>query len=461
MSDVDVVVVGGGVSGLAAAARLADRGRGVVVVEASERVGGKLRSHTVGGLRLEAGAESLLARRPEGLALVERAGRRGDLVHPATSGAGVWLDRLLPLPRSQLLGIPTDLDDPQLTDLVGDDAVATMRREAPFAIVGADEAVGSVIRRQLGDTVVDVAVEPLLGGVYAGRADDISVDMAVPGLLDAAQRTGSLVGGARSLRDASAKAAEDATPGHAFASIRGGLGSLGDSLVEAAGLQVRHGVRASAVRATNRGWCVELADGTAIDTDAVIVAVPSFEAMELLAGVSPEAVEIGRALEYASVALITTVFAHDAVTALPGGTGFLVPPMTGRLVKASTFVSQKWGWVRETAPDREVLRFSVGRHGDRRGLDLDDEALTREVLDEVSELLGIVADPLASDVTRWTRSLPQYRVGHRERVASVRRRLPRGLAVAGAAWDGVGIPACIASGWAAADAVEPGLVTRS
>ena len=461
MSDVDVVVVGGGIAGLAAASRLADQGADVLIVEVSNRVGGKLRTHTVGGLALEAGAESLLARRPEGLAVVERAGRRGDIVHPATTGAGIWLDELRPLPRHQLLGIPTDLDDRQLANLVGVDAVSAMRTEPDWVSTVTDETVGGVVRRQLGDAVVDVMVEPLLGGVYAGRADEISLDMAVPGLLASAQHEGSLVAGARALRHRSARAVEDATPGHVFASIRGGLGSLGDSLVAASGLRVRCGVDVVGLEPVGEEWRVAFADRTAIDTRAVVVAVPAFAAGHLLRSVAPPVGDLGHELEYASVALITTVFERDDVTRLPGGTGFLVPPSTGRLVKAATFVSQKWQWVRDSAPDREVLRFSVGRHGDDRGLDLADADLAQAVLDEVADLLGLVGVPRASDVTRWERSLPQYRVGHRDRVEQARYSLPTGIALAGAAWDGVGIPACIASGWAAAATVGAAMGQRT
>jgi oxygen-dependent protoporphyrinogen oxidase len=450
---IDVVVVGGGIAGLAAAARLVDSGCDVVVIEASDRVGGKLRTHVVGGLSLEAGAESLLARRPEGLALIDRADRSAELVHPAVTGAAVWRERLLPLPSQQLLGIPTDLDDVQLVQLVGDDVLARMRAEPPFVVVGDDETVGGLVRRQLGDEVTDLVVEPLLGGVYAGRADEIAASMAVPGLLEAAAREGSVVAGARALREASAHGSGEAVPGPVFASVAGGLGSLPGSLVSAASLEVRHGVRGAAVVPTRDGWRVELADGTSLDPRAVVVAVPSYETAQLLDGISTDLDEVAANLDYATVALVTTVFARDAVTTLPGGTGFLVPPVTGRLVKAATFVSQKWDWVRRSAPDREVLRFSVGRHGDGRGLDLTDGALTESVLSEVGELLGLQAAPEASNVTRWVRSLPQYPVGHRRAVARMRAGLPDGLALAGAAWDGVGIPACVASGWAAADSV--------
>ena len=445
MPDLDVLVIGGGVSGLAAASRLADRRLDVLVLEASDRVGGKLRGHRVDGLQLDAGAESFLARRPEGLELIERAERVDDVVHPATSGAQVWTEHLHALPRNQLLGIPSDTDDEDLAALLDQAALEALRDEPPFVARPGDESVGSLVRRQLGGAVVDLLVEPLLGGVYAGCADEISMDMALPGLLNAAARVGTLVGGARALREASAPSE------HVFASVRGGLGTLGDSLVLARSLDVKCGTRVTSIARHRNVWHALTDQGESITAARVVLAVPAFETATLLRDSAETTAELAQGIDYASVALVTMVFDRGAVSQMPAGTGFLVPPVTGRLVKAATFVSQKWQWVRDSAPGREALRFSVGRDGDARGLDLDDADLTAAVLDEVTQLLRITDSPRASAVTRWSKSLPQYRVGHRVRVASARQRLPQGVALAGAAWDGVGIPACIASGWAAAD----------
>jgi oxygen-dependent protoporphyrinogen oxidase len=461
VTDVDALVIGGGVSGLAAASRLHELGRDVVILEASDEVGGKLRSHIVGELQLDAGAESVLVRRPEALDLIADAGRLQDLEHPAVSGAGLWTDRILPLPREQLLGVPTDVDDADLERVLGAAGVEAIRREPEFALTAgvradsadqADDCVGGVVRRQLGDAVVELLVEPLLGGVYAGHADDISIDMAVPGLLAAAQRTGSLVRGARELRAASAaQAVSDSV--HVFASVRGGLGQLGAALVGHQGIAVRRATTATAVRHHRSKWRVTTADGESFDTAAVVMAVPSFVAAPLLAELSNGAAVVADQIEYASVALVTTVFDRSTLPNLPTGTGFLVPPATGRLVKAATFVSQKWQWVRDAAPELDVLRFSVGRHGDERAEGASADELTAAVLDEIGEVLGLTTAPVASAVTRWPRSLPQYRPGHRARVRVVKAGIPRGIALAGAAWDGIGIPACIASGRAAAESV--------
>jgi len=446
------VVIGGGIAGLEAARRCAERGDDVTLIESSAAVGGKLARHVVDGLCLDAGAESLLTRRPEGLQLISAAGRLPDLVNPATSGAGVWLDHLHRLPRQQLLGVPTDADDPDLSALLGAAGVERLRHEPRLTQLidpAHDMTVAELVGGQLGTDVVDRLVEPLLGGVYAGRADQISVDAALPGLLEAVRRTGSVMAAAASMRGGSPG---DGPP---FASVVGGLGSLPDSLVEACRLVVLTNTPAVELRrhGPSSGWTVLTDGGGALDADRVVIAVPGYAAAPLLGSVAPDAAVVASALEYASVALVTTVFDADAVSAPLQGTGFLVPPVTGRLTKAATFVTRKWQWVQEAAPGREVLRFSVGRHGDARGLDLPDDQLVKAVLDEVGGLLGLRGPPRAAAVTHWVRSLPQYRVGHRARVARAREALPAGLAVAGAAWDGVGIPACVASGQNAADRV--------
>ncbi|HUV47760.1 MAG TPA: protoporphyrinogen oxidase [Actinomycetes bacterium] len=448
MSAARTVVIGGGIAGLAAALRSAQRGDDVVVVESSPTVGGKLAGHVVDGLTLDAGAESLLARRPEGLDVIAACGRASDLVHPARSGAGLWLDELADLPRQQLLGIPTDVSDPDLLAVLGPDAVARLTHEPPLgAAMPSDMTVAELVGGQLGDAVVDRLVEPLLGGVYAGRADQISVEAALPGLLDHVVSAGTLVGGAAAMR------ARSTGEGPVFASVVGGLGSLPRSLASASGVTVMTSTVAADLRGASGDWSIELEGGQTMAAERLVIAVPGFAAAPLLASVARVASTTASELDYATVALITAVFDAGSVTADLKGTGFLVPPASGRLTKAATFVSRKWQWVADAAPGREVLRFSVGRHGDQRGLELSDADLTAAVLDEVTGLLGLTEGPRASTVTRWERSLPQYRVGHRERVTRVRASLPLGIAIAGAAWDGVGIPACIASGWAAADRV--------
>lgn len=434
---------------MSAAWRAAQGGADVVLVERTQVLGGKLRTHEVDGLVLEAGAESLLARRPESRAVVDAAGLGNRLVHPSTTGASVWTDRLHPLPKQQLLGIPCDVHDPDLPGLLDRAALDRLAHEPPVDAVPDDTSVGQLVEQQLGRDVVELLVEPLLGGVYAGRADDISLDAALPGLLDRVRTTGSLVRAAAQTRTATS------SDGPVFASVVGGLGALPEAVADHMDAQVRRGSAVVALDRRDDRWVVTLEDGAELESDAVVVALPGFAAAPLLEGWARAASTVAAELEYASVALVTTVFDRSAVHAELAGTGFLVPPRTGRLTKAATFVSRKWQWVDESAPDREVLRFSVGRMGDTRGLDRDDDELVAAVLSETAPLLALAVAPRATAVTRWEQSLPQYRPGHRARVATARAALPPGLAVCGATWDGVGIPACIASGWSAADQVVP------
>ena len=399
-------------AGVAAAWRASESGADVVLVERCEVLGGKLRTHEVDGLTLEAGAESLLTRRPEALVAVEAAGLSDRLVSPSTSGAGVWTDTLHPLPKEQLLGIPCDVSDPDLPGLLGDAAVDRLAREPQLGDLPADTTVGGLVTQQLGRDVVDLLVEPLLGGVYAGRADDISLDAALPGLLDRVRGSGSLVRAARDMRAASA------SEGPAFASLVGGLGALPETLLRGTPVQVRRGASAVALTPSGDGWRVTTEDGVVLDADAVVLALPGYAVATLLAGHAPDAATVAAHLEYASVALVTTVFDGTAVQGDLPGTGFLVPPVTGRLTKAATFVSRKWQWVRDAAPDREVLRFSVGSCGGRTRSRPPDDDLVDAVLAEVRDRCSLSrAPPRATTVTRWERSLPQYRVGHRAAVA--------------------------------------------
>ncbi|HVQ19304.1 MAG TPA: protoporphyrinogen oxidase, partial [Actinomycetes bacterium] len=167
-------------------------------------------------------------------------------------------------------------------------------------------------------------------------------------------------------------------------------------------------------------------------------------------------------IEYASVALVTYVFDRSTMPTLPGGTGVLVPPSEGHLLKAATFTSQKWGWVAEDYPDQVVVRVSVGRFGDASALEGDDEQLAADALGELAASVDVHLKPIDHAVTRWPGALPQYRVGHRELAQRVRRELADapGIEVCGAAMDGVGIPACIASATAAATRVQEFLAQR-
>lgn len=460
MSRARVVVIGGGIAGLAAAWELTQRlpGERVVVLDAADRPGGKLRLERVAGTLVDVGAESMLARRPEGLALVEEIGAGALLTHPVTTAAGVWSrGSLHPLPKGTLMGIPGD--PVSARGLLTDDEVARAADELPWpaGALEADVAVGDYVGARLGRAVVDRLVEPLLGGVYAGHADRLSLQACVPGLFEVARSGGSLTAAARA---AAAAGTANTTP--VFAGLVGGMGRLPELLcagLRERGVQIRSGVIARELHARPRGgWAVVTGprpDPQTLEADAVVLAVPAAPASRLLRAQAPAAAEELAGVEYASMAIVTLAVAKDGLGELPGS-GFLVPPVDGRGIKASTFTSAKWEWAASASDEAFFLRASVGRAREEADLQRPDQDLVALAVLEVGEALGRpLTQVVDAHVKRWGGGLPQYAVGHVERIARVQaatQALP-GLELAGAAYAGVGIPACIGSGRAAAEAV--------
>ncbi|MDQ0764597.1 protoporphyrinogen oxidase [Streptomyces canus] len=456
MSGSRVVVIGAGIAGLAAAHRLAQRGARVTVLEASDRVGGKLLPGEIAGARVDLGAESMLARRPEAVALAREVGLDDRLQPPATATASIWTrGALRPMPKGHVMGVPGTAE--ALAGVLSEEGLARIEQDAelPRTEVGDDVAVGEYVAARLGREVVDRLIEPLLGGVYAGDAYRISMRSAVPQLFQVAQTHTSLTEGVREIQ---ARMAAGRQTGPVFMGVRGGVGTLplavADS-VRARGGEIVTGAPVTELRREpSGGWRVVAADRV-LHADAVIVAAPAAAAAGLLRAEAPEAATELDTVEYASMALVTLAYRRSD-TALPAGSGFLVPPVDGRTIKASTFASQKWGWIADENPDVVVLRTSVGRYGETKILERDDTALVDVSRHDLREATGLDATPLDTRVTRWTDGLPQYPVGHHARVARIREHVAKlpGLAVCGAQYDGVGIPACIASAYAAVDQIQ-------
>jgi oxygen-dependent protoporphyrinogen oxidase len=453
-----VVVIGAGIAGLAAAHRLLDRGARVTVLEASDRVGGKLLPGEIAGARVDLGAESMLARRPEAVALAREAGLADRLQPPATATASIWTrGALRPMPKGHVMGVPGTAA--ALSGVLSDEGLARIDRDAelPRTEVGDDVAVGEYVAARLGREVVDRLVEPLLGGVYAGDAYRISMRSAVPQLFQAARSHTSLTEGVREIQ---AKAAAAQQTGPVFMGLQGGVGTLPLAVAEsvrARGGEILTGAPVTELShsaADGGGWRVVTGERV-LHADAVVLAVPAPAAARLLRTESPEAAAELGAVEYASMALVTLAY-RRAETALPEGSGFLVPPVDGHTIKASTFASQKWGWIADENPDLVVLRTSVGRYGETQILQRDDNELVAVSRHDLKAATGLDATPVATRVTRWDDGLPQYPVGHHARVARIREHVAKlpGLAVCGAPYDGVGIPACIASAYAAVDQIQ-------
>ncbi|HET8616691.1 MAG TPA: protoporphyrinogen oxidase [Actinomycetales bacterium] len=461
-----VVVVGAGIAGLAAAWALAtsDRDLHVVVLEGATRVGGKLALDELDGVVVDVGAESLLARRPEAVELAREVGLGGELEPPQPVGASIWSrGALRPLPPHTLMGVPSGAEG--LDGLLTADEVGTVLKEPDrtWPEVDSDVDVASFVASRVGHAVVDRLVEPLLGGVYAGRADQLSLQATMPPVWAAAVQGRSLV----STAAAAGRPTEPTTsaPAPVFAGVRGGVGRLPLALADVLrdrSVSVLTGAMVRRLERTATGWRVGHGPAVAeevVEADGVVLAVPAAPTSRLLSSVAPSAAAVLADIPYASMGIVTLVLPASDEAGQVSGSGFLVPPVEGLRVKAATFSSLKWGWLSRSATGRLVLRASIGRYGQEDELQHPDGDLVRAVAADLGTVLGPLPAPLASAVTRWGGGLPQYTVGHVDRVSSVRREVARlpGLALCGAAYDGVGVPACIASGRAAAHDVLVGL----
>jgi protoporphyrinogen/coproporphyrinogen III oxidase len=480
---VSVVVVGGGIAGLVAAWELtggdlggAGRGPRVTVLEASPRMGGALRSEEFAGRTVDLGPDGVLGRRPEAVELCRSIGLGGELVPIGAAGASVFArGRLRAMPAGLSLGVPTRWWPVARSGVLGSggslrlarDAIAPRpSRRGPIG----DRALGPLVADKLGSSVVETLVDPLVGGINAGSVTDMSTAAVFPALLAAAGQRGGLM---RALRRVQPAPPPTGASEPAFWSLERGLGSLVSRLCELLddrGVELRTGLAAARLErraADGPPWLVHSPAGS-FAADGIVLATPAPVTRDLLAPHDAEAATLLGGIDHASVALITLQLPADTLAHPLEGTGFLVPrgspdpgdKATNLLITACTFLSQKWPHL---AREGDVLlRASVGRFGDDRLAHLDDDALAARVVSELTAILGLGAPPRATRVTRWPDSFPQYRVHHLLRVAGIEaavRRLPP-LAVAGAAYRGVGVPACIASGRQAAATVLAAIAGR-
>ncbi len=455
-----VVVIGGGIAGLAAAHEIGRRlpNAKVLLIEASSTIGGKLRVAELAGQSVDVGAEAMLARRPEGVEFAHGVGLGASMISPLTTSARVFADGAPhPLPAKTLMGVPADVESARVSGLFTDDALARIAAEPqldPLPPLDHDVAVGVLVRERLGREVLERLVEPLLGGVYAGRADQLSLRATIPAL---AARLG-VVGGSvvDAARTVTANAARATSTDPVFASITGGLGNLAWAVARHGGFEVRTGLTVRSIVRTPAGFALEcgpVPDPELIEADAVVVATPAAKASGLLKSLVPPASALLAEIEYSSMAIVS--LAYQDVRP-PQGSGLLVGDSERVAVKAITISSQKWPG---TPDGLTLLRASVGRIGRTEDLQREDGDLVDLVRSDLALLTGIEATPIDSLVTRWGGALPQYTVGHADRIISIRNAVEAipGLAVCGAAYEGVGIPACIASAHRAADRVVAAL----
>ncbi len=461
----ELAVVGAGMAGLAAAHRLEELAPDarVTVYEATDRVGGVIRSEPAppGSVVLEGGPDSLLARKPAGVALVEAVGLAGDLMtsHPAARGALLYVDgQLMPLPPGVVAGVPLQPERLQESPLL-----SAAGRAALMADLGAlpetlsdDVSLGAFLARRLGDEWTDRVASSLLSGIYAGHMRDMSLLATYPELAAAAQH-GSLIRGL-----AAERAAHPPRPGPVFVTLSGGLETLPQSVAGRFRTPVCTGVAIEAVARDGVRYRLTGSHGDHV-VDGVVVATPAPVAARQLARLAPAAAERLARVPYAELAVVTLRYA-PGVAVPEGMTGVLVPAGAGVPLTAITFVGQKWA--HPVQPADVPVRVFYGRAAAGPGaadvLAWSDERFQQQAASDLCQVLGWAADPLAVRVHRHPAAMPQYLVGHPARVAEVEAELARrpGLALAGAALHGVGIPDVIRGGQAAAERLVRSLEER-
>ncbi|WP_280402274.1 protoporphyrinogen oxidase [Nocardia carnea] len=438
-----IAVVGGGISGLVAAYRLRQAlgaDADLTVIEGRDRLGGVLRTGTVGGEPIDLGAEAFVGRRPEVPALLRELGIAGQLVHPAGLRPLIWAGgRTHPLPERTLMGIPSGPES--VAGLLDAGTVARIADEPvrPFSWrPGADIEVSSLVADRFGAQTVARSVDPLLGGVYAGTASSIGLRAALPTLAAALDR------GATSLTAAVSATLPPPSDAPVFGALRDGYGVLLRALAEQTAATVTRDTEVAALRRVAGRWRVDPVG----EFDAVVLATPAPVTARLLTGIAPAAARAAAGIELSSSALVVLELPKD--TALPLNSGVLVA--TGESLRAKAFTLSSRKWPHLAARDTAVVRVSFGRFGDDTAVALPDDDLVAVATADLATVTGVPIVPLSAAVQRWPGGLAQYAPGHTERVAEIESAVAGfgDLAVTGAYLHGVGVPACVAAATTAA-----------
>ncbi|HMD86353.1 MAG TPA: protoporphyrinogen oxidase [Terriglobia bacterium] len=483
-----VAVIGGGVSGLAAAytlARARQAGAPVeeMLIEASPWLGGVVRTETVNGFVIEAGPDSFLAEKPQAAAMARELGLGDDLMGSNDHARRTYIlhqGRLLPLPDGLMFLVPTRLWPMVTTKLLPLSTKLAAARElfsSPPAGDEGDESVASFVQRHFGAAMVENVADPLLAGVYGGDSAALSVRSVLPRFWEMERQHGSLtratLAAMRQRRKASLNnnnGPDSAGTGTApprqlplFMTLKGGLQQMTERLAaqveryrvfmrrRALALEFAPGGPGGATDSCSRRFQIACEGDKVFDADAVVLALPAYRAGGLVSSLDHRLSELLEGIPYSSSMTVSLGFDERARAVLPDGFGFLVPRKEHRRMLACTFVHAKFD---HRAPEgKAMLRCFLGGARDPDVLELRDEEVVAIVRRELREIMNFIAEPLFFRVHRWPASMAQYPVGHRGRVSAIEERLQDlpGLYLAGNAYSGIGISDCIRTGRSAAE----------
>ena len=461
-----VAVVGGGISGLSAAYHLTRARRAGAAVEpwlfeASDRLGGSLRTESVEGCLIEAGADSFLTEKSEGRDFCRELGLEDRLIGSNDHQRRTWIvldGRLVPLPAGIEFIIPAKLLPLAFTPMFTwteklKILSEVFNRQRPP--VG-DESVAAFIERHFGRALLDVLVDPMLNGVYGADTRRLSVRAVLPRLVAMEKRWGSLLLGILAARRRRGSAKKDGPSPPLFSALRGGFTEMVDaarSKLEAN--RVLTNCPVEGMEKVGGRHLLRFKGRDPMEFDAVILAQSAWAAGKVLSGIDRELGELLQGIPYASSMVVALVFDRAEVGKIPEGFGFLVPRREGKRLRACTFVGQKFS--HRVPDDKVMLRCFLGGMADESVLSLGDEEVLAMVREELKDILGFVAAPIGSKIFRWRRAMAQYPVGHLERLEAIEGRLEAhpGLLLAGNGYRGIGVPDCIRSGRKAAEACLP------
>ena len=467
-----VVIVGGGISGLATAFALQEQAAAAglsircTVLESGSSWGGKIVTHRVGDLVTEAGPDSFLSQKPAGLELCAKLGLTDQLINTNETVKKAFVlhgGRLHELPEGLVSFVPKQLGPFLRSGLLSWIGLARMGLDVvvPRGSSQGDESLASFFRRRFGSQAFDRVLEPLMAGIYAGDAEQMSLKATFPRFLELEQQHGSIIRGMMAAKKKAPSTPASGSKRTMFVSLRNGLGDLVTALttrLTRQDVELRLGCQVDALRVRSHQpgrWMYDLIlnDGTALSTESLVLATPAYVSAELLRPLTPIAGGLLEMISYTSTATIAMSYPASAVAGAVEGFGFIVPRKEGRDLIAATWTSLKWP---HRAPADQVLaRCYVGGVGREAILQLDDDQLVARVRAELSALCGIKAEPTYVEVNRWWKAMPQYTLGHLDRLTQLDAAVSRygGVVLTGAGYRGVGIPDCIRDGALAAGRV--------